>query len=363
VSTTEEPEQAHLPDEYGAKVIAVPHDYYDEFRRDVRDSLLKYGALPQRGKSPFFVDVPSIEAALTLPDQITGPRSMPIEAKQMIDKVTGASLARQLVAEPTARALMDGINPDFRSYDQSYWHVHIDASLRTKGFGDATGFAMGRISHTEIERDSDPTQDRYQRVIRTFDVPLATRIVSPPGGQISIGGIIEFILRLRQERGFNITSVSMDNFQSALALQEFAAAGIVVPGLVVDDDTGEITGNPKAFSVDGRSVQQYRDFRELVTGHRIRLPRYMWLRKEMLELEDLGAQYAPDHPLGGGDTSSKDVCDGVAGVVGYLSANGHAKLQMPGQGQVITGEDMGLGGYASPGDFDDDDEGVDFSLE
>lgn len=282
----------------------------------------------------------------------------------MTDEKTGAVTCRQLISDRKARALMDGLSDTFFSRDDSFWHVHIDASLRSGGRGDATGFAMGRISHTEVERDPRVNAQGYERVVRTFDVPLACRIVSLPGEQISLSGLVEFVLRLRSERGFNITSVSMDQYQSSLMLQEFAEAGIAVPGVQINDETGEATGIPRPFSVDGRATQPYRDLREAVDDLRIRLPRYLWMRKEMLELEDLGAGYAPDHPVGDHDETSKDVLDACAGVVGYLSAYGHAALVRATPERVVHGADLGLD-EAPDGPFgvDDDDDGVHFGVE
>jgi hypothetical protein len=167
----------------------------------------------------------------------------------------------------------------------------------------------------------------YLRIVRTYEVPLVAQIVAPAGGQIYIGSITRFILQLKALRGFNITSFSFDGFQSADAMQQLALAGLVTKGMQIDDDTGEITGLPQSFSVDGSNVQPYREVLEGCNERRVLLPRYALLRKELRELEVTMPGMAPDHS----PTGSKDVADPVAGVLGYLAAYGHAELRAPGE--------------------------------
>ena len=59
----------------GKDVIAVPMLYYDEFRRDPQDSLLKYGSLAQRARAPYFTNPAAIEDAMKLPNVLSGPRA------------------------------------------------------------------------------------------------------------------------------------------------------------------------------------------------------------------------------------------------------------------------------------------------
>lgn len=299
---------------YGANVIAVPDQYHSDFVRDPASALLQFGSQPQRAKLPWFGDALAIDAALVLPDQICGPRSEPVARTD--------PPARCLIAHRDVRALLDGLAPTFMAppADDSYWHCHVDFALNTMRTGDRAGFAMGRIAHTEVERGENALEQPYERVVRTFEVPLAAQIAAPTGSQISLGSVVRLILMLKQERGFNVTSVSMDGYQSALALQELAWAGIVTNGMRVEPN-GEVTGIPKPFSVD-RTPQPYNELLEGIGERRIFLPRYTILRTEMRGLERLIPGDAPNHA----DGSSKDVSDAVAGVIGYLAAFGHAEL-------------------------------------
>jgi hypothetical protein len=300
--------------------IAIPHTYLAEFKKDPVDSLLKYGSLPQRARSPWFTEVSKIDNALVLADVVTGSKS----------ELTSPKLTcRSLVGADQPEALLQGISPEFFCADPAvYWHVHVDLALGKQRQGDAAGIAVGRVVDDFLERVDDPTGavSPYQRIVRVFEVPLVAQIIAPVGSQIFIGSVTELILQLRQLRGFNITSYSFDGFQSASASQELMKAGLITAGMEIDEHTGEITGLPKPYSVD-RSPQPYRDLLEGVNEARVLLPKYDLLRKEMRELERVEPNSAPDHPIGAG---SKDVADPVAGVVGYLSVFGHAELEAEG---------------------------------
>lgn len=312
---------------YGPTVVAVPTSYRPEFLRDAAGALLQYGSLPQRARMPFFTNAHDIDRALVLPDVVTGPRAAAL--------TTAEPDARTLVADRDVRALIDGLAPTFHAPpDGSFWHLSADLALNTKRHGDRAGVALGRIARSEIEWTEDPFGQRYERVVRTFEVPLVAQIAAPPGDQIYLGAITRLVLALKRERGFNITSFSMDGYQSANQAQELVGAGLVTAGMHVEDESGEITGTPKPFSVDGRSTQPYRELLEACAEGRVALPRYPLLRNELRGLEVPDPSRAPDHSA----QSSKDCGDAVAAVLGYLSAFGHAELVVAGVVQTDRGE-------------------------
>ena len=305
----------------GKDIIPIPMSYYDEFRRDPIDSLLKFGSLPQRSRAPWFTNVQTIEDALVLPDVVTGTSSVRTDPRHDYNSIE---------AQPVTRnpdALIDGLDPGFVSRDPSYWHVHVDLALNKKRHGDAAGIAMGRISHSYVERNRDSTSQVVERIVRSYDIPLVAQIVAPVGDQIYIGSIVRFIIQLREQRGFNITSFSYDGFQSADSAQQLMLAGMVTAGMHVDPITGEVTGLPKPWSVDGKNTGPYRELLEATNERRVQIADYDLLRRELKQLEVPDAYYAPDHPFGG----SKDVADPVAGVVGYLAVFGHAELDIGGE--------------------------------
>ncbi len=332
----------------GRDVIPVPSLYYSEFRRDPRDSLLKFGAHPQRARAPWFTRVEPITECMVLPDRVSGPTA---------ELADGKLKYFHLVAAPDELTLLNGIDPHFYAVDEGYWHVHVDNALGKKREGDSAGIAMGRIASAYEERAVDDLRREYLRIVNSYEVPLVAQIVAPVGDQIYISAIIRFILQLKQLRGFNITSFSVDGFESAEIQQQLMLAGLVTAGMIINPDTGQVSGLPKPFSVD-RSPQPYKDLLESVNEVRVGLPNYPLLLKELKQLEFVEAGHAPDHPLS--DDGSKDVADPLAGVVGYLAAFGHYKL-MAGGVITVTREDLekqydlpSIPDFGVPGDDSDD---------
>jgi hypothetical protein len=333
----------------GRDVIPIPMSYYSEFFRDPTDSLLKYGSTAQRARAPWFTNVRSIEECLVLPDLVCGPMS---------EQPSPDFHYRSLIGARDEHTMLGGISEHFRSNDDGYWHVHVDLALNKKRHGDAAGIALGRIVDSYEERSEDPAAGEYVRIVNSYEVPLVAQIIAPVGEQIYLGSVVRFILQLKQLRGFNITSFSSDTFASADVGQQLMHAEMVTVGMDVDEWTGEIHGMPKPFSVD-RTAAPYRELLEVVNERRVLLPRYQALDLEMRRLE-CGERRgdAPDHPQGG----SKDVADPVAGVVGYLSAFGHAELA-PAEDIIVTREDL-TRMYDIPDvpDFAVEDAGIDFSV-
>ena len=249
---------------------------------------------------------------MILPDRVSGPAAELADSKVKYF---------HLVAAPDELTLLNGIDPHFYAVDEGYWHVHIDNALGKKREGDSAGIAMGRIGVSYEERAVDDVRREYLRIVNTYEVPLVAQMKAQVGDQIYINSIIRFVLQLKQLHGFNITSFSVDGFQSAEIQQQLMLAGMVTAGMIINPDTGQVTGLPKPFSVD-RSAQPYKDLLESVNEVRVALPRYALLRRELRELEFIQPGKPPDHRVG----SSKDVADAVAGVIGYLSVFGHGRL-------------------------------------
>lgn len=325
----------------GKDVVAIPSAYLDEFTRDPVDSLLKYGSLPQRAHAPYFTSVESIDEALQLPDMICGSGAT---------KLDPASESMSLQAGRGEQDLLNGVSPHFWAPDDSFWHVHVDLAQHKNRHGDAAGIAVGRISHSFEERSVDPNMRPYQRIVKSYEIPLAAQIVAPIGDQIYIGSIVRFILQLKSIRHFNITSFSFDGYQSADPAQQLMLAGLVTAGMTIDGETGFVSGLPKPFSVDGRSAAPYRELLEATNERRVALPRYNVLRGQLRQLEMVGPGLAPDHPM----TGAKDVADAVAGVVGYLAAFGHAALLTKDSSPIYEPEDF-VDGYEEPVGFEIED--------
>lgn len=185
----------------------------------------------------------------------------------------------------------------FRATDKLQRVGHLDIAY--SGDGDALGFAMGHIREMiEVDGELKPL----------IVIDMAIRIKAMPGSEIFLSDVRQLIYSLRDERGFNLTTITCDGFQSTDSMQQFQRKRFAVEYLSVD-----------------RQLLPYSDLRDAIYDRRINFPPY-YIRseqdgvhgnveiivKELSELVDLGTKV--DHP----DQGSKDVTDAIAGVVHTL---------------------------------------------
>lgn len=317
----------------GRDVVAIPFDYRNEFVRDPMDSLIKYGALPQRGRSLWLTEPDKLRAVCVLPSMING-----IAAVRRFNHSGEEWMAG--VAHPIDDTLMYAVDDEHFSMRQDWrtcaWHVHVDPGLGRGRKGDASAIAVGRILD-----QVDIMYGAEARRVNRYIVPLVMQIIAPEYGEIMLSAISKFILQMRGMLGINITSFSYDGFQSAGAIQELTQAGLVTNGVRMDE-LGRLYGFGKPFSVD-RTSGPHQELKEAINEQRVLLPDYLPLIYEMNRLEDIPGK-APDHPPGG----AKDVADAVAGCVGYLSEVGHAVYVRPSE-QVVSAFDLpGMRDAAAP---------------
>lgn len=301
----------------GLDLMVIPKAYQAEFRRDAADSILKYGAYPQRAKSPWFLDTAPINDAAVLPDLVVGPEGARRTRAQQPDVEW-----RAIVSDSQdTQTMLHALTPDLLALREDWrtapWHVAVDPGLNRGRKGDAAGIAVGRIVDTLAVTDRGVT-----RVVNRYAVPLVAQVIAPEGGEIYLTALSKLILALKAE-GINITSFSYDSFQSAGSIQELTWAGLVTAGIKINKETGLPEGFGKPFSVD-RTPDAHQELKEAINEGRIQLPDYWILRQELGGLEAVWGK-APDHPR----SSSKDTADPVAGVVGYLAKHGHAEWVDP----------------------------------
>lgn len=309
----------------GLSLSVIPNAYLAEFRRDPSDSMLKYGALPQRAHSPWYIGTESIRQCMSLPDYVSGPSSVPRLLQQYPDVEWRAGVAHPSDDGVLLGALADGLLGARNDWGQP-WHVHIDPGLNRGRRGDCAGIAVGRILD-QARVDHEGTS----RIVNRYVVPLAMQIVAPEAGEIFLTSLSKFVILLRSI-GIRITSFSYDAFGGFSAIQELTRAGMVTAGIKVDDD-GMPSGFGKPFSVD-RTSGPHQDLKEAINEGRILLPDYWILRHELEGLEHIFGK-APNHPSGG----SKDCADAVAGVVGYLAQFGHFQWVTPSE-QTVSMTDI-----------------------
>lgn len=188
------------------------------------------------------------------------------------------------------------IEPWFKALDSIRRTCHIDVGYSAKG--DAAGIAMGHVSKlVNIEDEEKP--------YITIDCILRFR--APAGQEIMIADLRQVIYELKNERGFRISSVTMDGFQSKDTMQQMRKRKIACDYVSVDKNKGP-----------------YEDLRDALYESRIEFPKYMtYLNvgddsqveiayRELSQLEENDKKI--DHPVNG----SKDVADCLAGVVTTL---------------------------------------------
>lgn len=177
--------------------------------------------------------------------------------------------------------------------------THLDIGY--SGDGDAAGLVMGHISHL-VEDEGDEGDGEKPFIV----IDCIIRVKAGPGQEVMLSDLRRFIYDFKA-RGFRQRKVTMDGFQSTDTRQQLQKKRFNVTYLSVD-----------------KSKLPYEDLRDAIYESRIAIPKYMTqlmpgdgdlvniAYKELSELEDTGKKI--DHPASG----SKDVADGIAGVVTTL---------------------------------------------
>ena len=168
------------------------------------------------------------------------------------------------------------LKSDFICKNRACHYIHVDLSLKR----DSTGLAM--------------VHDEAGLII----ADLMLRIKPPIGGEIKFSDIRDIILEL-QNRGFLISEVTYDGWQSIDSIQILQAKGINCSVLSVDKDS-------RAYDV----------LKGKIYDGKFKCYRYEPFIEEMRRLEFIEGKKV-DHPPKG----SKDVADAVAGAVYNIVEN------------------------------------------
>ena len=166
----------------------------------------------------------------------------------------------------------------FLPQDTQSRFVHIDLGIKH----DSCGICMGKNDGVELV-DGEKRTKVY--------IDLMMEIKALPNKEIQLKDVRQIIYDL-QDRGFNITEVSLDQFQSADFVQILKGRGINAYLLSCDINT-----------------EPYDTLKELLHTRRINMYRDETFCKEYKRLELVRGRKV-DHPQDG----SKDVTDAVAGV-------------------------------------------------
>lgn len=288
----------------GCIVIEVPMDFFPEFESDLEGSIRDIAGLSTVAVSPYIQRREKIKDAVD--DDLVHPFST-LE----FDASKGGSFQWGTMVRPRLEKGQGGIrversrpilNPD------AVRHVHIDPALRN----DSLGFCMAHVGGWKsVDRKTEDLK-LYSEQAPIYVVDLVLRVVPPPGDEIILGDIRRLIYEL-SEHGYVITSVSMDQFQSADSIQKLGKKGYTASVVSVD-----------------RTPDPYDNLKMALYEDRVRYYPYPPLLKELreLELHFVGGQVRKrrkiDHPAYG----SKDCSDALAGVCFTLSSQ-QAMLPIP----------------------------------
>lgn len=260
-------------------VLRIPMSYKKDFDLDPVQALKDHAGIPPNVDDPF----------ITAPDRVEDAQ------------VKWEQRHPHLLVPVTTSSDKPQFHEDLHAMDSLRRTIHVDIAYAAGG--DALGMAMAHIPEmVEVNGELKP--------IIVFDWLL--RIKPRGGSQLMLADFRDIITRMRDERGYKISLVTLDGFQSI--------------------DSQQILRQQRRFNTDELSVDRtkapYEDLREAIYERRIEFPRYLThlnhnatdlvniAQKELLELTDTGRKI--DHPPRIG---SKDVADAMAGCVHGLMRN------------------------------------------
>lgn len=296
--------EGNLPE--GCVLVRVPHDFRADFERDLEGGLRDIAGVATVAISPFIQRREKIQEAIDksrqhpfTTDILEGTRGGMFKWDEMVQ------MSRTREYGMRTEKLMPKINP------RAPRHIHVDPSLRN----DALGFCMSHVAGwKDVIRRGEDNQQFVERA-PVYIVDFLLKVVPPTGGEIILGDIRRMIYELAAH-GYLITSVSMDQFQSADSLQQLSQKGY----------------NAQLISVDV-TPEPYDNLKTALYENRVFFYEYAPLIDELKVLEqkwDARKKRKIDHP----PRKSKDVSDALAGCLWTLQLNAPTSLPLiPQKGQ------------------------------
>lgn len=162
-------------------------------------------------------------------------------------------------------------------------YIHLDLSLST----DRTGISGGGIVGRKDVTGSNGNKVSLPMYMHMFSIAIE----APRGDKIPYAKIVAFICWLRK-KGFNIHTVSRDQFQSEYVGQQLESEGFNSPKISLD-----------------RTPDGYIAVKDILYDARVDMLDHKLLQDELVHLQQDSVTRKIDHPAGGG----KDVADSFAG--------------------------------------------------
>jgi intein/homing endonuclease len=288
----------NIPD--NCVLIDIPEDFRREFENDLEGSVRDVAGIATVSVSPFIQRRDKITECLALYKQVYPQGGHPFTVEEFEPGKQGQMMWNRIteyVNERTflgmERRLRPKVNP------KAVRHVHIDPSLS----GDATGFCMAHVSgYKEVIRTAgDGTEYRERAPVYTVDLIL--RVIPPIGDEIVMGDMRQFIYDFTAH-GYIVSTVTMDSWQSADAIQQLSQKGY----------TSEV------LSVDVK-MDPYENLKLALYEGRVLMYEYQPLLDELYTIQKDLVRRKVDHP----PNKSKDCSDALAGCLFSLSANAYSQ--------------------------------------
>lgn len=297
----------------GASTELVPMDFYEEFRRNCRNSLMSQSGISVGGSFRFLSSTVDLEHCVELSTGLINPckaEMIPLSAED--DKNVWDYLTHKNFLTRVASRYQPLRHPNAMRY------VHLDLATQTMA-GLGICHLVGHQLVEGIVKDGQPFSE--YRLVVEYDFLLT--IIAGETKPINLEKIQRFIFWLRDWCNYRFGIVTADQFQSDMPLQMLEAGGFKVGKLSVDRD---------------KTV--YNAFRTAVQEWRVRIYHQSQLWRELENLLEMNKKF--DHP----PTGSKDTSDGAAGAL-FNALNSDEKLTIMShdvpaihKGHVVeTGED------------------------
>jgi len=273
-------------------VIEVPIEYRRDFDRNPDGALRDLAGIASASDKPFIPYKDLIEKAQVKHEEFTGGKQLFKHSVIVLDKLIDSTL-------PDWELLVDlDYIEEFIQDPTIPMTVHLDLALS----GDRIGVSIGRIFGYKLLPQTKFYDQRSQTFVSVADqrAPIymidgAVGIMARAGREVDLNLIKDLVLWLRSI--LYLKYATLDTWQSAMMIQAFKRVKIKSGVLSVDT-----------------SIVPYGEVKQSIKDERILLPRHSLLATELGELERDEKKDKVDHPAGG----SKDVSDGVAGVVTIL---------------------------------------------
>lgn len=286
--TTKEVTRREYPDIEG-KILNVPIEWYDEFRRDTEGSVRDLAGEVTRAISPFMTNTDALYACFSQAKDVGVIHPWSREETTLEDGSSLLKLSLFVYDEKQAKWVLKH-QPGQNRY------AHVDLAVS----GDSAGLAIVHVSDWKMVM-----REGREVVEPVYETDLLLRINPPAGGEIKFSKIREIFYTLRSY-GMPIRLITYDSFQSTDSIQELETRGFRADTLSVD-----------------RDISPYIYLRDCIMDGRVTMYYYEKLLVELTRLEKKADKV--DHPTNG----SKDVSDALCGAVWDAFLN-EAKLSPQG---------------------------------